>query len=290
MPWTAVYRDMMKQAPVNKIIPFSNVDGPSNRTAIFFQGCPFNCLFCHNPETIRLCISCGECIAACPVQALSRNAEGTVVWDRTKCVQCDTCIKTCRHQSSPRIMWMSVDDVMQEIRRTLPYIDGITTSGGECTMWNDFLIDLFTEVRKTGKTCMIDSNGSFDFTKDPRVLDVCDGVMLDVKAYRKEWNDHLIGHDREIVLKNLRYLLSVNKLYEVRTLIFPHRDEENEATVRYVSEIIQDQCHYKIIRYRPFGVRQEYLGELGEFTTDEQYAEHYAELARSLGASKAYTV
>jgi pyruvate formate lyase activating enzyme len=49
----------MKRAPVNKIIPFSNVDGPGNRTSIFFQGCPFNCLFCHNPETIHLCVSCG---------------------------------------------------------------------------------------------------------------------------------------------------------------------------------------------------------------------------------------
>ena len=37
---------MSRLAPVNRIIPFSNVDGPGNRTAVFFQGCPFNCLFC----------------------------------------------------------------------------------------------------------------------------------------------------------------------------------------------------------------------------------------------------
>jgi len=38
---------------VNRIIPFSSVDGPGNRTAIFLQGCNFNCSYCHNPETIN---------------------------------------------------------------------------------------------------------------------------------------------------------------------------------------------------------------------------------------------
>ena len=41
----------MRKAPVNKIIKFSAVDGPGNRTAIFLQGCNFNCKYCHNPET-----------------------------------------------------------------------------------------------------------------------------------------------------------------------------------------------------------------------------------------------
>ncbi len=280
----------MISAPVNKIIPFSNVDGPSNRTAIFFQGCPFNCLFCHNPETIRLCVNCGICVGNCPAGALSFDAAGKVVWDASKCVQCDTCIKVCPNNSSPKITRMTTDDVMAQIRRTLPYIAGITTSGGECTQYNEFLIELFTKVKALGKTCLIDSNGSFDFEADPRVLEVCDGVMLDVKAYRSEWSRHLIGHDREIVLKNLKYLLERGKLYEVRTLIFPDRDEENEATVRYVSGIIGDRCFYKIIRYRPFGVREQYLKELGEFTTDEAYAMTYVDLARSLGASKAYII
>ena len=290
MRLTAECRHKMIYAPVNKIIPFSNVDGPSNRTAIFFQGCPFNCLFCHNPETINMCVNCGTCVKNCPAQALSFDEEGKVVWDKGKCVGCDTCIKVCPHCSSPKITWMSVPDVMKEIHRTLPYIDGITTSGGECTQQNEFLIELFTAVKKLGKTCLIDSNGSFDFEADPRVLEVSDGVMLDVKAYPPEWHRHLIGKPREIVLKNLHYLLKVGKLYEVRTIIFPNRDEENEAAVRYVSKVIGDRCFYKIIRYRPFGVREKYLPELGDFTTDEAYAMKYVDLAQSLGAAKAYLI
>ena len=289
MPSTEGFRRVMK-APVNKIIPFSNVDGPGNRTSIFFQGCPFNCRFCHNPETIHLCLGCGECVKSCPAGALSFDAGGKVVWNREACVQCDTCIKVCPHDASPKIRWMTVEEVLAEIRRALPYIAGITTSGGECTLQNEFLIELFSAVRKLGKTCLIDSNGSFDFEADPRVLEVSEGVMLDVKAVEKDWSNELISFPRDMVLKNLDYLLQAGKLYEVRTLIFPNRDRENEETVRYVAEHIQDGCFYKIIRYRPYGVRERYQKVLGEFETDADYAERFAALARELGAAKAYVV
>ena len=54
-----------------------------------------------------------------------------------------------------------------------------------------------------GKTCLIDSNGSFDFAADPRVLAVSEGVMLDVKAVGEDWSRELISCPRELVLKNL---------------------------------------------------------------------------------------
>ncbi len=276
-------------APVNKIIPFSNVDGPGNRTAIFFQGCCFDCLFCHNPETIHMCVGCGDCVRTCPAGAL-RAENGKVLWDAAACAQCDTCLKTCPHGASPKVREMTVEQVLREVERALPYIGGITCSGGECTLRNEFLIALFTEVQKRGKTCLIDSNGSFDFARDPRVLAVCDGVMLDVKAVDAAWSRKLIAFEPDPVLRNLDYLLQAGKLYEVRTIIFPDRDRENEETVRYVAEHIKDGCFYKIIRYRPFGVRERYLAELGEDTTDESYAERYAQLARELGATKAYVV
>ena len=113
-------------------------------------------------------------------------------------------------------------------------------------------------------------------------------MMLDVKAVETQWSDTLISYPRDRVLKNLDYLLSVGKLYEVRTIIFPGRDRDNEATVRYVAEHIGDGCFYKIIRYRPYGVRERYQTYVKtRFGWNDA---QLARLARDLGASKAYVV
>ncbi len=257
--------------------------------AIFFQGCPFNCRFCHNPETINMCINCGDCVKSCPAKALKLE-EGKVVWDKEVCVNCDTCIKTCTHDSSPKISWMSVDELLKEIERVRPYIAGITLSGGECTLRRDFIVELFPKVKEMGLTTLLDSNGSLDFSEDDEILEYCDGVMLDVKAYEKDFSDWLIRYPNDIILKNLHYLLDAGKLEEVRTIIFPDRDKDNTATVTYVAKTIQDKCRYKIIRYRQFGVREKQREELGDYKTDEDYASSYVELARSLGASKAIMI
>lgn len=280
---------MKKIAPINKIIPFSNVDGPSNRMAIFFQGCQFNCRFCHNPETINICNNCGRCIDTCPTKALS-NIDNKVIWNKNLCVNCDTCIKTCLNNSSPKITYMDVDELLIEIKRVSPYIKGITLSGGECTIHKDFIIDLFPKVKDLGLTTLLDSNGSLDFELNKEILEYCDGVMLDIKAVNKEFSNWLINYPNDIVIKNLEYLLKINKLYEVRTIIFPNRDKDNEETIRYVSNIIKDKCLYKIIRYRQFGVREKQQELLGDYTTEEEYAKRYLDLAISLGATKAFMI
>lgn len=88
-------------AVVNKIIHSSVVDGPGNRAAIFLQGCNFKCTYCHNPETIHLCMGCGKCIEQCPTGALHME-NATVKWEETLCCECDACIHSCPYLSSPR--------------------------------------------------------------------------------------------------------------------------------------------------------------------------------------------
>lgn len=152
------------KALVNKIIPFSSVDGPGNRTAIFLQGCNFNCLYCHNPETINQCVNCGQCVKVCPVGALSMQ-DGKVCYDYTKCVFCDACFKQCPNSSSPRVRSMTPEEVMVEVRKNVPFIRGITVSGGECTRWRDFLVELLGIARAEGLSTLLDSNGSYDFLR-----------------------------------------------------------------------------------------------------------------------------
>ena len=248
-------------ALVNKIIPFSSVDGPGNRTAIFLQGCNFNCQYCHNPETIKVCVHCGACLEYCPTGALYRE-DGKIQYDHTKCTFCDSCFKHCPHSSSPRIRLMTAQDVMREASRNMPFIRGITVSGGECTQQAEFLRELLTLAKEKGLDTLLDSNGSYDFSLDEKLLSVTDGVMLDIKVWDPQEHLHVVGCPNDTVLKNLQYLAACGKLEEVRTVIVPGLFD-TEGTVRQVSRVLaphlsKRSIRYKIIAYRPMGVRGEY--------------------------------
>lgn len=270
-------------AIVNKIIRFSSVDGPGNRTVVFLQGCNYNCRYCHNPETIGTCKQCGTCIAYCKTGAISL-VDGKIVYHRDKCVNCDECFHHCPHGSSPKTNRMTPEEVFTEVKKNMPYIRGITVSGGECTLWRNFLVDLLTLAKKEGLSTMLDSNGSYDFSKDKDLIDVVDAVMLDVKAFDRGEHEKVTGVDNDMVLSNLRYLAKCDKLFEVRTVAVPELFDAKhtvEETSRLLKELGKQECiRYKLIKFRPIGVREEYRSY--EAPTEE-YMNQLREIAYSNG-------
>ena len=124
--------------PVQRIIPFSNVEGSGNRTSIFLQGCNINCLYCHNPENIPL--------------------------------------------TSPLARFFSLAELMETIRGAMPFIRGITVSGGEPTIYAKELAVLFREVHQLGLTCYVDSNGFFDYEAIFPLIQETDRFLFDIKG------------------------------------------------------------------------------------------------------------
>ena len=250
-------------APVNRILPFSSVDGPGNRTAVFLQGCNFNCRYCHNPETIHACSVCGACVQVCSAGALKLES-GKIAYDWQKCRMCDACIHACPRSSCPRIRNMTAEACMAEIEKQIPFIRGVTVSGGECTLHRDFLLELCLRVKARGFGFLLDSNGSYDFSADCELLNAVDGVMLDVKAWNPDEHLRLTGADNAIVKQNLRFLSEKGKLEEVRTVIAPdwmNPEETVEEVSRELVRLRAANTRYKIIRYRPMGVRSEYKNQ-----------------------------
>ena len=271
-------------ATVNKIIPFSTVDGPGNRTAIFLQGCNMNCLYCHNPETRGKCIHCGACVNSCPTGAISFENQ-LVHYDCSKCVNCDNCIKICPYDSSPKTIDMTPEQVWQAVQKQIPFIRGITVSGGECTLYPDFLTELFTLVQNHGLSTLIDSNGTLDFEHYPDLLAVTDGVMLDIKAYDCEEHKRVTGWSNQVIIKNAHYLASKAKLYEVRTVVSPGLFDAEQAIIQ-TGDMLRPYLsirpiRYKLISYRPMGVRPQYANTLQIPTRDQM--EYYAELLAAKG-------
>ncbi len=237
------------KAVVNKIIPFSNVDGPGNRIAIFLQGCNYDCLYCHNPETIEI---------------YSENSKDI----------------------PSEISLMSIEDIILEIEEVSSFITGITVSGGECLLQWKFLERLFTEVKTKWPelTCFVDSNCSIPLWTDEKkeFLDSVDKIMIDIKAFDE--NDHtlLTGFKNEIVIENFKYLSKKDKIYEVRTVIVPEIIN-NEEMVNEISKLIFENnknIKYKIIKYRQNGVREDILKS---YTPNDKYMKLLREVAINNG-------
>ncbi len=272
----------MLKAPVNKIIDHTTVDGPGNRTAIFLQGCNIKCKYCHNPETQNLCNHCQACVKTCPAGALT-VAEGKVIWNIKKCAGCDTCIKTCPHYSSPKIAEMTVDEVFERIKVNMPFIRGITVSGGECSLYLPFLRELFTKCKSIGLTCLMDCNGTIPIWNDP-VLKVCDGVMLDVKAWSSEKFQKLTGADNTVVKENLLRLSDMNKLEEIRIVCLDNyvdAEDTIEGIAASVSQQTRENVLLKLIRFRNFGVK-------GELKTTEAPSAEYMERLKQIAAEHGF--
>ena len=193
---------------------------------------------------------------------------------------------------------MSVHDVMEQVRKGIPFIRGITVSGGECMLQADFLTELFAAVKdlasETGHplTCLIDSNGTIPFARYPQLMALCDGVMLDVKAWDETVYHHLThAQTNQTVKENLLWLLEHDQLTEVRIVCLPTdidgatpdilTDVENILhNLARVFASVGKKVPVRLLRFRPYGV----IGDMATYpTASEKQMSDYASLAQSLG-------
>jgi pyruvate formate lyase activating enzyme len=205
---------------VARILPFSAVDGPGNRAVVFLQGCDFDCRYCHNPET----------------RSFDPGDPSYAARD------------------------MSVAEVFAELEKYRHFISGITVSGGECTLQPDFLHALLVTAKAAGLSAYVDTNGSLEFSKHPDIVAAADAFMLDVKAWDEAGHRALTGAGNRRVLENLSFLAKARKLYEVRTVVLDGIFDVHRTVIETsrILTTIDPSIRYKLIRFRPQGVREEY--------------------------------
>ena len=246
---------------VTDTIAFSNVDGPGNRFVVFLQGCNFDCIACHNPFTIHACNNCGDCVASCPSGALDFSLTGEVDWNRDACAGGDACLAACQWDATPKALRRPVWEILAEIRRVAPFLSGITVSGGESTQQPDFVHALFDAVKTDPAlarlTCFVDSNGAAERQVWRSLLPVLDGAMIDLKCLDPDIHRMMTSQPNDLVLDSIRYLASVDRLYEVRLLMVPGVNDDPallDRTARWLGDI-DPTMRVKLIGFRTHGVR-----------------------------------
>ena len=180
---------------------------------------------------------------------------------------------------------MTASEVLSALAPSRPFIRGLTVSGGECTLYPDFLTELFTLARAGGLGCLLDSNGMVPLAPLAGLMAVCDGVMLDVKAWEPAVHRALTGAANAPVKENLAFLSACGKLAEVRVVCAPGAVDV-EAVLDGVTAALGPRAPstpVKLITFRPNGVRGALAGRPSP--TPEQMAAWRAyALSAGLGA------
>ena len=221
------------------VVPFSWVDGPGNRFAVFFQGCNLDCLACHNPHTMP---------------RLTGKAHEVTV---------DELVADVR-RVAPFLSGVTVSG--GEATLQAPFVAA-------------FFQALHEDPATAALTRYVDSNGCADAATWDMLLPVTDGVMLDLKALDRETHLALTHHSNAPVLMSLHHLAAAGKLAEVRLLIVPGFNDGEDVlrdTGDYLAEHAPG-VPVRIIAFRPHGVRAA-ARDIPEPTTEERehYAEWVA--------------
>jgi pyruvate formate lyase activating enzyme len=210
-------------------------DGPGIRTTVFFKGCPLNCWWCHNPESMASapqvamresrCICCGRCIDGCPSGAIAFEG-GVPATDPSLCRLCLECTRLCYAEAREVVgRTVTVDEVMTEIEKDIPFFDesggGVTFSGGEPLMQPAFLLRLLEECGRMEIHRTVDTSGHASRDLILKAAARSDLFLYDLKHMDTEIHRQYTGVSNQTILDNLRALSEQPVAIRVRFPVIP---------------------------------------------------------------------
>lgn len=202
---------------VADVVRHSVVDGPGNRYVLFLQGCGFDCITCHNPQTR-------------PLHSL-RAREVTVaeVLDDVRPI-------------APFLSGITTSGGEATMQA------GFVRALFEAIAADDDLGRL---------TRFVDSNGDAPRATWDDLAPVTDGVMVDLKALDPDVHVRLTGTSNARVLDSIRHLSGLGLLHEVRLLLVPGFNDDGDTLRRTAAWLldVDPGMRVKVIGFRNHGVR-----------------------------------
>jgi pyruvate formate lyase activating enzyme len=222
---------------------FSVHNGPGIRTTVFMKGCPLTCLWCSNPESLDFfpnllardvgCRCCGACVDVCPRGSIT-VAEGGRTIDWAGCNHCLECVESCIYGSLTACgEYMDVNEVVAEVIRDRDFYEtsggGVTVSGGEALVQDDFVLSVLREFKEEGLHTALDTTGYATWEKLEKLLPFVDLVLFDVKHLDPAEHKRATGVGNRVILENLERVAESRAVWLRMPVIPGFNDSEDHA-------------------------------------------------------------
>lgn len=252
----------MTKGLVLDIQRMSTEDGPGLRTTAFLKGCNLKCSWCHNPESISpyatvlwhrsKCMGCMSCIDACPNSAISSTDKGIKI-DRALCKNSFACAEECPAAALiVKGVSYTVDELFNELIKDKEYFEsangGVTLSGGEALLQKNFCIELLKLLKENDVHTAVDTAGHLDYKIIKAAAEYTDLFLYDLKLADKAEHIKHTGATNSLLIDNLKKLTEDAKEIWIRTPIIPDATD-SEENIRQIATIIQDISSDKITRW-----------------------------------------
>ncbi|WP_099205580.1 glycyl-radical enzyme activating protein [Scatolibacter rhodanostii] len=263
---------MAAEGIVFDIQKFCVHDGPGIRTAVFLKGCMMNCIWCHNPESIRRnpelafesqkCISCQACAAACKQGVHHFDAAGNHEVNFEKCAACQACIHVCPTRCL-KIFGekMNAHAVIKEVLKDQKYFKssggGVTFTGGEPTVQYDFLLEMMKVAKENNLHVCLETNGIIFSEKLSHLMSYTDLFLIDYKA-TGEIHKILTGVEESFVRQTIDSIHKAGGKMILRCPIVEglNDSEEHFAQIRKFKSQYSSILNVEIMAYHASGLHK----------------------------------
>ncbi len=178
---------------------FAVHDGPGIRTTVFMKGCPLECWWCHNPESIDI---------------------------KPVCVSRSVQLNGKTHTDEEMVGFeITVNQLMSEIEKERVFMEesggGVTFSGGEPLLQHQFLIDALRRCQSVGIHTTVDTSAFSSWDILSQVADFTDLFLVDLKLMNDASHQKYTRVSNRLILENIQHLLSAGNKVRIRIPVIP---------------------------------------------------------------------